>query len=444
MLRRADDKLLILEADDHRIVRFQVSGSTKYKSEQKDIKTSDIKPGDHLLVESSEDDQGGYFALIVTKEKAGTEAERTAASASDEILTVPGAGPSGTPEDERPRLHRADSKADPKSDSKADSKPPKEANPLPAEVAEDNRPRTVVVPSGAPQGVDGEAPPRIKRGKPVARRSSSDDDTQEVASASLPPLPSAQSVPRPAAATDRTAEPQDTRQQEDPIIGKARGASESYTETLPNYIAQQMTTRYISTTPKPSWQAQDIVSAEVIYESGKERYRNVAVNNKPTKKSIEEVGGSWSTGEFASVLIDLFSRNTAAVFHSRGSDTINNRATSMFNFFVNQENSHWTIHGGSQSYRPAYKGSVWIDKETGRVLRIEMQTRNMPQDFPFDKVEMATDYDFVRLGTMQQYLLPVHSENLSCQRGSSNCSRNTIDFRNYKKFGSDSTIILKP
>jgi hypothetical protein len=44
---------------------------------------------------------------------------------------------------------------------------------------------------------------------------------------------------------------------------------------------------------------------------------------------------------------------------------------------------------------------------------------------------------------MQQYLLPVHSENLSCQRGTSICSRNAIDFRNYKKFGSESTIILK-
>jgi len=72
-----------------------------------------------------------------------------------------------------------------------------------------------------------------------------------------------------------------------------------------------------------------------------------------------------------------------------------------------------------------------------------MQSRQMPQDFPFDKVEMACDYDFVRLGTMTQFLLPVHSENLSCQRGTSNCSRNSIDFRNYKKFGSESTLILK-
>ena len=31
MLRRLDDKLLTLEAEDHRIVRFQLSENTKYK-----------------------------------------------------------------------------------------------------------------------------------------------------------------------------------------------------------------------------------------------------------------------------------------------------------------------------------------------------------------------------------------------------------------------------
>jgi hypothetical protein len=46
----------------------------------------------------------------------------------------------------------------------------------------------------------------------------------------------------------------------------------------------------------------------------------------------------------------------------------------------------------------------------------------------------------VRLGGTQQFLLPVHAETLGCQRGSSFCSRNTIDFRNYHKYTGESTI----
>ena len=50
------------------------------------------------------------------------------------------------------------------------------------------------------------------------------------------------------------------------------------------------------------------------------------------------------------------------------------------------------------------------------------------------------DHLGIRLGDAQQYLLPVHSENLSCQRGTLYCSRNVIDFRNYHKYTGESTI----
>ena len=47
---------------------------------------------------------------------------------------------------------------------------------------------------------------------------------------------------------------------DDPIITKAREAAFAYSETLPNYLVQQMTTRYQSDHPKASWQALDIVT----------------------------------------------------------------------------------------------------------------------------------------------------------------------------------------
>ncbi len=93
----------------------------------------------------------------------------------------------------------------------------------------------------------------------------------------------------------------------------------------------------------------------------------------------------------------------------------------------------------SQSINPAYRGSVWIDPASGRVLRIEMQARSLPSEFPMDTVESAVDYDSVRIGT-QEVLLPTHAENLSCERGTPNCSRNVIDFRNYHKYEAESSV----
>jgi hypothetical protein len=156
-----------------------------------------------------------------------------------------------------------------------------------------------------------------------------------------------------------------------------------------------------------------------------------------------EKTGSWSTGEFSSMLQDILHPATNADFFNKRSSNIAGRAAWHYDYTVEQPNSHWTVEASSETYKPAYKGSIWIDKENHRVLRIEMQARNMPKSFPLDTVESTVDYDFVLIGE-NKYLLPVHSEALSCVRGTSDCSRNTIDFRNYRKFEADTSITFQP
>ena len=88
----------------------------------------------------------------------------------------------------------------------------------------------------------------------------------------------------------------------------------------------------------------------------------------------------------------------------------------------------------------AYKGTIWIDKDSHRALRIEMQAVNMPAPaFVLDHVESATDFDLVSIKD-QKILLPTHAEVLSCERGSFLCSRNAIDFRNYHAYTGESSI----
>jgi hypothetical protein len=201
-----------------------------------------------------------------------------------------------------------------------------------------------------------------------------------------------------------------------------------------------MMARYQSDSNPPHWQPIDVISAAVVYENGREDYRNLAVNGKAINKKMEDLEGAWSTGEFGTILVDLFSPGTAAEFKPKGTSRASGVTAKLYDFNVNHEHSHWDIKVGGQAYMPAYRGSVWIDPQTARVLRIEMQAYGFPSTFPTDHVESATDYEYIRLGDTKQYLLPVHSESLSCQRGSSLCSRNAIDFRNYHKYSGESTI----
>jgi hypothetical protein len=184
-----------------------------------------------------------------------------------------------------------------------------------------------------------------------------------------------------------------------------------------------------------------VISAEIIYEGGQETYRNLKINDRPTDKKMTELSGSWSTGEFATTLNDLFHPATAARFRPAGASVPPEPAGQVYDFDVAQERSHWHVQIGEQSTIPAYHGSVWIDPATSRVLRVEIQARNLPSSFAMDAVESAVDYAWVRIGT-DSVLLPSHAESLGCQRGSKSCSRNIIDFRSYRKYTADSKIIF--
>jgi hypothetical protein len=225
----------------------------------------------------------------------------------------------------------------------------------------------------------------------------------------------------------------------DDTVAAARSNSESYTAEMPNFLVQQVTTRYYANSVPAQWKAVDMVEAEVACVDGSEDYRNIRVNGKPTRQPIEKTG-AWSTGEFVTTLQDVLSPMTAAAFKKRGESTVANRAAVVYDYSVRQPRSHWRIvPPDGKWYAPAYTGAIWIDKETKRVLRIEQRTSAMPPDFPYSKAESTLDYDFVRIEG-KQHLLPVRSENLSCHRGSFNCTRNDIEFRNYRKFTADSNV----
>ena len=224
------------------------------------------------------------------------------------------------------------------------------------------------------------------------------------------------------------------------LIDRAAEEAFTFSERLPNYVCQQFTTRYVGR--GSSFQAQDVVSAALVYENGKEDYRNIAVNGKVQNKKMMEIEGSTSTGEFGTILANLFHPGTAANFKFVKESVSSRVTTGVYDFDVPQPHSNWEIHSeGKTAVRPAYKGTVWIDVSNARVMRIEMQTLNMPEDFPIDLVETAVDYDYVNLGT-ERFLLPVRSENLSFQRASSISSKNVVEWRNYHKYLGESKIIF--
>ncbi len=228
---------------------------------------------------------------------------------------------------------------------------------------------------------------------------------------------------------------------EESFLSQARRKVFEFSRTLPNFICEQLTSRYISYSNPPKWELQDRVSAEVIYEDGKESYRNFKRNGKLLKTRTPDDTGAWSSGEFASLMQGVFHPGTEAEFTDQGETEINGKQARLYDFAVPASRSKWRVMFEEIALHPAYSGSVWFDPGTHRVLRIEMVAENLPSNFGLDAVEMSVEYDTFRIGGTG-HLLTSRAVNLGCQRGSRICSKNDIEFRGFRKFGAESTIVL--
>jgi hypothetical protein len=394
-LRELGEKDLYLEAAKHKILKFRILAKTQFRDKEgEQVRDSLLKPGDQLSVQVNSDDP--ETALRVVFVRKGTTDDKLAAEKPFDHDSAQTPVEADT--------HSAGSMevaAEPHEGSKAP-----EGSTVPASNTSDTSDREI----------------------PTLARAGSPDSSQ----------PSNQPVAR----VDRPVDdpkPAPRANPDDDVIGAARDAADHVLDGLPNFIVKQNTTRYFTRVLPPSWQVLDVVTAEVASVGGKEDYRNILVNGKPSNRPVEKTG-AWSTGEFQTVLASLLNPYTAAAFHKGKDDSMDGRPAYTYDFSVRQENSNWDIHApDGTKVTPAYTGTVWIDKQTHNVMRIEESTGPMPTSFPFDKVESVVAYGFVRIEG-QTYPLPVHSEALTCQRGSNTCTKNEINFQNYRKFGADSTV----
>lgn len=389
---------LVIATDDGRTITFTVTPQTRFTRTGADIERGKIIPRTTVHVDGLEDDEAYLTAT--------------------QVELVKDAPPENAQPGAADRARAADDNND---------------QPLPTIL--DNPP-------------DAPGRPILRRGKPKNTESAdSDSDDDQVASNKKPA--------KAATSSDRASEKQsadftinsDSEQPKfarsgDDLIDRAREWAGTFTEGLPNFVCQQLTTRYMEESRSSGWQPLDVITAKVVYEDGKEDYKEITVGGRRTNKSMLELGGSTSTGEFATTLRNLFSLRSQAEFKFYQSTSVEGVKTAIYDFKVSLHNSDWFTQVGSQILLPAYSGSVWIEKATGHVRRIEMQADNVPKDFPLVSIEWAVDYDEVSLGTAKFYL-PVHAENLGCWRRAPNCTKNEIDFRDYHKYSGESTITFK-
>jgi len=226
--------------------------------------------------------------------------------------------------------------------------------------------------------------------------------------------------------------------QEDPLLARARVAVNEYGSGLPDYVCQESIERFtISGLGQRSRVVQlDTVTAEVVYERGKESFRNLRVNDKPV---AQPTGGIWSVGFFGPMMLSLFDPRIPAEFRRRGTSREAGRSAVRYEFEVTADKSNWQLTGEGINLKTAYRGSIWVEASTGRILRHEIVALDLPSKFYYSGGSMKVHYGAVQING-REYLLPRTTESSMCPRNAFACERNIAQYSGCHKFGAESTL----
>ena len=193
-----------------------------------------------------------------------------------------------------------------------------------------------------------------------------------------------------------------------------------------------------------------VVTSQVTFRSGVEYYSYLTVDGKPVKPetALPRSIRFTSSGEFGSLLVDLFAVPDAVEFKLHKTSTLRGTPVAIYEFHVaEKKNTFWTLRDGSgQTWKPEFRGEVWLEQETGRPLREVIEPIHLPAGCLVDSAKTVTDYAMTPVADIGTLLLPVKSESTVCSRARvasviGKCSTNILVFHDYQKFRTTTRIL---
>lgn len=242
--------------------------------------------------------------------------------------------------------------------------------------------------------------------------------------------------------------PPPTSEEQAAIMTEAREYALNYSKTLPDFICTQVTRRYQAAAPgtryggsagsDPTWYALDTLTLKLSYFEQKEEYKLILVNNSVTTRDYNSIGGATSTGDFGSMLKQVFELESQARFEWDHWGTLRGRRTMVFSYRVPQSRSQWHIsYERKLDLVPAYKGLVYIDKEKRQITRVTLEAMDIPATFPVKRADTILDYDYQDISG-RTFLLPLKATTIMA--ADEYLTKNDTEFRVYRKYSAESDI----
>jgi len=214
---------------------------------------------------------------------------------------------------------------------------------------------------------------------------------------------------------------------------------------LPDYICAQVTRQYAAQEGKDNWHLFNTITENLTYFDHQENYKVVLINNQPvTNTDHNRLPGAKSSGEYGTLPHQIFSPETHTEHDWERWATLRGKRMYVYNYrvLVSKSNFHIYDEPSRQVIIAGYHGLIYVDKETGKVMRIMLECEDIPPDFPIQDVKMIVDYDWQDISG-QTFVLPLREELTSRDRTANYGNyvvKNDIEWRLYRKYGATSSI----
>lgn len=206
-------------------------------------------------------------------------------------------------------------------------------------------------------------------------------------------------------------------------------------EQMPNFTCSQTTTRYFDE------RLDDVITAIITYEDGTESYQSVKFNGRSVADSTLLRFGTWSTGQFAGDLRSIFDTSNKVDFQFVKETKTGQSRALVFEYTVERQDiALWVLQAGGEQVAPPYHGQVWIEEDSGNLMRLEMAPIQLPQHFAMRSVDLEVDYQNVPFEDGTSFVLPLKAVVKTSQRDGST-DRNVLEFSDCHKFKATAHIL---
>ena len=228
------------------------------------------------------------------------------------------------------------------------------------------------------------------------------------------------------------------------LLARMKAWAADYDQRLQNFLCTQQMTRYTgSAGPSPSWKRLEHQELEVSYQSKKVAYHLVKVDGKTDKLEQRVKKGYFLPGGEFAALSWVFDPDAAAEFTLDHRETHNGRALCVFHYRIPVERTNATMGVNGEKVPLGHQGFVDADCETGEVHRVRYATDPAIAHSGKRRIPVGTrldvQYEPIEIGG-NQFLLPSHA--VLTGQFNTRLTRADIDFSNYRKYSSNSTILF--